>query len=130
VDALLDSWDVPLGGDLSKFMQQGISNSDRVLMICTPNYISRANDGVSGGVPYEMMIVRQTIVQAIDTRKFIPIIRDQPGEYHIPQGIGLRFAIDFRDDAQYSTKLEELARAIYGLGPEKPTLGKNPFAAS
>jgi hypothetical protein len=128
IDVLLDVWEVPLGGDVSIFMQQGISRSDRVLMICTETYIAKANGGTGGGVPYEMMIVRKAIVELIDTIKFIPVIRNQLGEIKMPDGIGQRMAVDFRDDGRYPAKLEELARAIYGLS-EKPALGTNPFGS-
>src|SRR5450830_730146 len=35
VDIILDQWDLPLGGDLPRFMALGLTGADRVLAICT-----------------------------------------------------------------------------------------------
>ena len=56
VDAILDQWDLGLGGDLALFIEHGIRDSDRVLVICTDQYIRKANAG-EGGVGYERLIV-------------------------------------------------------------------------
>ena len=125
IDAILDVWDFRLGQDASEFMQQGISRSDRVLMICTEKYVAKANQG-KGGVAYEKLIVSAELVHAIDTIKFIPVIRDQPAIVTIPTFMGDRKYADFRDDMEYAAKLTELGREIYGLS-DKPPLGKNPF---
>lgn len=34
VDVVLDQWDVKLGSDIAKFIEQGLSESDRIIMIC------------------------------------------------------------------------------------------------
>jgi len=126
INVLLDEWEVPLGGDLAEFMEKGISKSDRVLMVCTDNYLARANDGNGGGVPYEKLIVRAELIAKMDSAKFVPVIRDQVAEPAIPRFMGLRRYLDLRDDNHYDAALEELARDIYGLST-KPALGKNPF---
>ena len=35
IDAILDQWDLGLGDDVTRFMERGIVNADRVLVICT-----------------------------------------------------------------------------------------------
>ena len=52
IDTVLDQWDLDLGANLSKFMENGLQESDRVLAVCTDKYIEKSNDGV-GGVGYE-----------------------------------------------------------------------------
>lgn len=99
INAILDVWDFKLGQDASEFMQQGISRSDRVLMICTEKYVTKANQG-KGGVAYEKLIVSAELVQAIDT------IKDQSGIATIPMFMGDRKYIDFRDDKEYSAKAD------------------------
>jgi hypothetical protein len=126
INVLLDQWDVPLGGDLGQFMATGIAASDRVLMICTDNYNTKANTGTTGGVPYEKMIVNAGLIAQVDTAKFIPIIRGQAAAATIPTFMGARRYLDFRDEGNYDATLEELARDIYGLS-SKPALGANPF---
>jgi hypothetical protein len=61
VDAILDQWDLGPGGDLPHFMEQSISRSSRVLMVCTERYVEKANAG-TGGVGYEKMIVTSDLV--------------------------------------------------------------------
>ena len=56
--------------------------ADRVLMICTEQYVRKANAG-AGGVGYEKMIVTSELMTSIDSRKVIPIIR-QSGSKLVP----------------------------------------------
>lgn len=58
IDVVLDQWDLVAGQDVSLFMQKGIAEADRVLMICSANYVQKAEAGV-GGVGYERPIVTQ-----------------------------------------------------------------------
>ena len=43
VEVVLDQWDVKLGSDIAKFIEQGLSESDRIIMICTETYVENAN---------------------------------------------------------------------------------------
>lgn len=74
VDVVLDQWDLALGQDVALFMQRGVSLSDRVIMICSEEYVKKA-DGGSGGVGFERLIITSEVVENIDTKKFIPVIR-------------------------------------------------------
>ena len=42
--------------NVTQFMEHGIRASDRVLVICTDSYVTKANDG-EDGIGYEPMIV-------------------------------------------------------------------------
>ena len=127
IDVVLDQWDLALGQDLSLFMQNGILKSDRVLMICTPNYVKRAEDG-TGGAGYERLIVTAEMVQTIDTIKFIPVARGNHSDNIVPRFIGPRLYSDFRNDNDYEVKLKELLEDLHGLSSSsKPPLGPNPF---
>jgi hypothetical protein len=44
----LDQWDVEFGDDLPRYMQEAVTNSDRVLVICTPTYKRKAEAGIGG----------------------------------------------------------------------------------
>src|SRR5439155_25305070 len=68
--------------------------------------------------------------QNIDTKKFIPIVRNNPSPTKIPRFLGLRFYIDFSNDGDYAAKLDELLREIHGVGRGKPPLGPNPFTGT
>ena len=63
IDALLDQWELELGDDLPSFMESGIRDTDRVLIISSDNYIQKANDG-SGGVGYEKTIASAEMLSA------------------------------------------------------------------
>ena len=68
------------------------------------------------------------MVAAIDTIKFIPVIRNNASARKVPIFLGARMYVDFSEDAQYDAKLEELARAIHGApAVVLPPLGENPF---
>lgn len=128
VDATLDEWDLAPGQDVAAFMAAGIAESDRVLLICTSNYVAKASAGY-GGVGYERLIVTQEIVQNIETKKFIPIVRDNPGEQKVPGFLGPRLYLDFSNQDEYVSKLDELLREIHGIrAAGKPPLGPNPFS--
>jgi hypothetical protein len=49
-------------------MAGGIRTADRVLLICTDEYVLKAEAG-SGGVGYERLIVTAEVVGSIDTVK-------------------------------------------------------------
>lgn len=128
VEVTLDQWDLRLGQDLSMFMQRGISASDRVLLVCTETYVEKAEAG-TGGVGYERLIVTAEVVASIDTRKFVPIVRDNLRPIKVPAFLGPRLYADFSDDAQYNAQLETLLRDLLNNPmAAKPPLGSSPFS--
>jgi hypothetical protein len=128
IDVVLDQWDLAPGQDLSLFMQKGIADADRVLMICSSSYIKKAEAG-QGGVGYERLIVTAEVIQSIDTKKFIPIVRGNSESNKVPAFLGPRLYLDFENDAEYGTRLQELARELHGTpAVAKPPLGPNPFS--
>lgn len=130
VDATLDQWELVPGQDVAAFMQKGILEADRVLLVCSGAYVSKAEAG-TGGVGFERLIVTGEVVQNIDTRKFIPLVRGNPTEPHVPRFLGPRLYIDFNDDTEYETKREELLRELLGAPLSvKPPLGTNPFSGA
>lgn len=127
IDVTLDQWDLMAGQDMAAFMATGIRTADRVVLICSEAYVIKAEGG-TGGVGYERLIVTGEVIGAIDTIKFIPVIRNNPGTRKAPDFLGPRKYVDFSEDGQYASKLEELAREILGApATVKPKLGENPF---
>ncbi len=130
VEVTLDQWDLRPGGDVVFFMEKGIRDADRVLMVCTANYVAKAEER-KGGAGYEGMIVTGHVARATDTIKFVPIVRANPSEPLVPGFLGQRLWLDFRDDGGYEVRLEELLRELHGAPRYvKPPLGRNPFAGS
>ena len=107
IDMTLDQWDIRPGDDITRFMERGIVDADRILVVCTDNYVSKANTG-EGGVGYERMIITKEIVENQGNNKFIPIIRQTEWEDKTPEFLKNRVYIDFTDDSQFDAKFEEL----------------------
>ncbi|MBT7912980.1 toll/interleukin-1 receptor domain-containing protein [Candidatus Bathyarchaeota archaeon] len=127
VEVIFDQLDLSPGEDIPAFMENGLSTADRVLVICTDQYVRKANAG-EGGVGYEKMIVTSELLQRLNTNRFVPIIRQSSDDELMPKFMGARFYIDLRqepDDEAFERLLRELHKepAI-----EKPPLGSNPFA--
>jgi hypothetical protein len=128
IDAILDQWDLGPGDDITLFMESGLRDSDRVLVICTDTYVSKANAG-EGGVGYERMIVTAHLIRNLGTNKFIPVIRQASGEEKTPTFLATRMYIDLRDESQFETEFEKLLHELHQEPTmQKPPLGKSPFA--
>lgn len=129
IDASIDQWDLAPGQDVASFMHDGISHADRVLLICTEPYVRKAESG-QGGVGYERLIVTAEVIDSIETKKFVPIVRANEGENKVPRHLGPRLYIDFTNDHDYRQALEQLRRELLGApATPKPPLGENPFSA-
>lgn len=128
VDVILDQWDLGAGDDLTLFMEKGVRDSVRVLVICTDTYVRKANAG-EGGVGYERLIVTAQLTQDLGTKKFIPIIRQSSNDEKKPTFLETRFHIDFTDDEKFDEKLNKLLHEIHEVPiTQKPPLGKNPLS--
>ena len=126
VDVMLDQWALRPGADFTRFMEHGIRDFDRVLVICTDDYVRKANNR-EGGVGYEVQIVTTELVANLGIGKFIPIIRQASGKKKAPTCLGARVYIDFTDERQFDEKFEELLRELYDVPVvEKPPLGEKP----
>ncbi|MDO5527120.1 MAG: toll/interleukin-1 receptor domain-containing protein [Prevotella sp.] len=98
---------IPLGTPLPKFMNDGIRNADRVLIIGSPNYLQRSK-AKGAGCLFEDCIVTEEIFKEFDTTKFIPLLRSGNFKESFPALIANRKGLDFSDDAMYGERLHEL----------------------
>lgn len=129
IDATLDQWELKAGDDIPKFMETHLVDSDYILMVCTTNYVEKANNG-TGGVGYEKMIVTSSLMKNIDSNKVIPIIR-QSLTKNVPIFLQTKLYIDFSADNNFEFAFDELARTIISEPAyKKPELGNNPFAST
>ncbi|MFN9645658.1 MAG: SUMF1/EgtB/PvdO family nonheme iron enzyme [Cyanobacteriota bacterium] len=129
VDVILDQWDLRAGADVVRFMERGIVEAARVLLVCTANYVAKAEER-KGGAGYEGMVVTGQVADATDTIKFVPIVRDNGSASPIPAFLGKRLWLDFRDDRCFEESFRKLLHDLHEV-PEypKPPLGPSPFAA-
>ncbi|RSZ40268.1 TIR domain-containing protein [Variovorax beijingensis] len=126
VDAALDQWDLGPGADLPSFMEKNLAVADRVLMICTENYVAKANSG-TGGVGYEKMIVTADLMKSVDSTKVIPLIR-QNGTHSVPTFLSSKMYLDFSREDQFEFSYDELLRSLHGAPLFiKPPVASNPF---
>jgi hypothetical protein len=124
VYVILDEWDIEPGGDVTAYMERGLASCDRVLIVCTENYIAKANT-LTGGVRYERMIITSEIARNLETKKFVPLLRSGNSK-ELPDFLGTRMYVDFRtgDDLHY----DRLLRTLLGVPKHaRPPMGKNPY---
>jgi len=126
IDAIIDQWELSAGSDIPTFMEQNLSSADYIIMICTENYVQKANKG-TGGVGYEKMIVTSTLMSQIDDAKVIPIVR-QAGTREVPTFLKSKLYIDFSKPDEFEIAYDNLVRTIH-KSPifSKPSIGDNPF---
>lgn len=128
IDVILDQWDLSLGDDVPKFMEHSVRKADRVLMICTEQYVKKADEG-QGGVGYEAMIVTGELIRDLGTSKFIPVVRQKVSTPTLPKSVSTRFYVNFSEGENFEEQFDILLRELHQMPMEtKPPLGKNPFA--
>ena len=126
VDAALDQWDLGPGDDIPVFMERNLATADRVLMVCTRNYVEKANTG-AGGVGYEKMIVTADLMRNVDSNKVIPIVR-QEGTHAVPTFLKSKLYLDFSREDQFEESFDDLTRSIHNAPLfVKPDISTNPF---
>jgi len=126
IDAILDQFELQPGDDIPHFMETNLANSDKILMICTENYVAKANKG-EGGVGYEKMIITSNLMRRIDENKIIPIIR-QLDTQNVPTFLKSKLYINFFNDVDFEFSYDELVRTIHNSPLfVKPPVGNNPF---
>ncbi|MCX5467902.1 toll/interleukin-1 receptor domain-containing protein [Acinetobacter nematophilus] len=127
VDVILDTWNTKLGSDLACFMEQGLSQSQRIICICSDNYLLKANNG-KGGAGYEKQIMTAELIIDQNTDWIIPLVINNSSDKKTPTFLGGRKYINFEDPKLYEIRYEELLRDILNVPVLPiPPIGKNPF---
>lgn len=119
---IFDQYDLKLGSNLAAFMEQGLTESDRVIAICTPNYVLKANN-FQGGAGYERTILTQELMESQLGNRVIPLIRNQFGKIKLPTFLSARTYIDFSADEQFDDRLFELSAELLQLDGLRPPFG-------
>lgn len=124
VDAIIDQA-MRKGKDLLDFMEKGIANAHRVLVVGTPNY-KRKSEEEKGGVKYEQNIIKASILQGIGSDRYITILREgESFEKSFPAVISTKGGYDMRNDGDYQEHLTALVHEIYDM----PVVVLNPIGA-
>lgn len=122
IEATLDQYDLELGDRLPQFMEQSVSGSDYVLVICTPTYKQKA-DQRSGGVGYEGHIISEELLLKGNERKFIPVIRKGTHENAMPAYLAGKLAVDLSTPKKDEQNFENVLATLYGT-KKKPKVIK------
>ena len=126
IEVTLDQWHVRPGEDLAHFMARGVRESDRVLMVCTENYVQKTQQR-QGGVGYEQMLVTAQIMREVGTAKFIPILRQTDHPRQLPDELAGRMYVDLSDGPEQALNLQRLVRDLHDVSIQLPPLGLRPF---
>ncbi len=103
--------DAPYGTSLPSFMKSSIYDSDRILIIGTPEYLRRSRER-GAGCQFEDYIITENIYSEVETLKFIPILRVGTFQTSFPPLIASRKGFDFSIETQYNEKLDELVQCL------------------
>lgn len=108
------------------FMERSIGEADRVIVICTEDYVHKAKDR-TGGVGYESILVMNELIKNLGSSKFIPIIRQATIPYITPDALSTRLYYDLSGGQAYNTTLNSLLMELHNIRVPIPPLGRNPF---
>lgn len=128
LEVVLDATDLDYGDDVAKFMEHWVSNSDWVLMVCSPNYVAKANEGV-GGAGYEAMIVTQDLISNVGVKKFIPVISSSltSERIQLPKCVATRYAVTLSDTEEGEKAFKKLVKQLQKSPPPKKEAASNPI---
>jgi len=121
---ILDRYDLSPGKNLAYFMEKAVLQSDKILIILTPNYKQRAESRVSG-VGYEFSMISQELFEnQSDNTKFIPVLRKGNSEDSRPGYLKSLIYHSMTDDDTYDSDLLKLAMFLLGKpSVQRPKLG-------
>ena len=125
VEIILDQWYLVPGRDRLHFMEQGIENSDFVIVVCTQTYAERANSR-DGGVGYESMVITSAFASRFQAPKFIPVLRNGDWNSSVPVYLRSKQGVDLRNDPYSEAQYEQLVRAVHSEWVQPPPLGPKP----
>jgi thioredoxin 1 len=97
-------------------METAVRESDVVVLVCTPQFATKANMR-TGGVGYETQVVTGELFSAVGSRKFVPVLRSGNVDDALPSYLKGILGIDFRVDERYEAALTELIRHLWGEPP-------------
>jgi len=123
INAFLDKWDLNFGDLMSKFMEQ-IQIVDRIIIVCSPIYKSKADEQDGSGVDYEKRLIVDEIAKG-NSSKIIPLTPFNRIEA-TPRFLSDMYIAIF-DEESYKDTFQQIVLNIYGKPRfNKPLIGKRP----
>lgn len=119
LSVLLDKWHLKFGDDINHFMESSIAEADVVLVVCTPEYISKSGSR-SGGVGYESVIISSELLGNQQSIKFIPILRKCNTDFpKLPVFLGNRLYVDMTEGDGFGKYFDRLSSQLKKLQSNK-----------
>lgn len=108
-----DQYDLTAGNIINKYVEDKIKESDKVLIIMTPNYALKA-DKREKGVGYEYSIINTDLAKnlPVNNIKYIPVLREGDENVSIPTYLKGFMYHDMRNDSEYKTRIDELKKLL------------------
>lgn len=122
IDAKLDQWEIIPGDRMPHFMEKSVRENDYVLIICTPKYKSKSENRI-GGVGYEGDIMTAEVLQKLNHRKFIPILKSGTNQTAIPSWLSGKYYVDLSNEQHYSNNYSDLTTTLFNKRETAPKLG-------
>ncbi len=112
INIRIDQWHLRPGGDLPQWMANEIELAERVIIVSDSQYRERADKRI-GGVGWETMLIQGDMSdQPADSRKYLPIIREDHFNDGVPKYLKTKYSIHWSstedDDRLRSDLLKEL----------------------
>lgn len=115
VHVFLDQYDLTAGKIINLYAEEKIKESDKVLIVMTPEYAMKANKRVKGA-GYEYSIINTDLAKNLeiykDKIKYIPILKSGKENESIPIYLQQFYYLDMRDDTKYDEKFTELLKVL------------------
>ena len=113
ISTILDQKNLVLGDPLPEFMEKSITESDYVLIICTPTYKKKA-DARRGGVGYEESIITNDVYLHQNQRKYITVLSSGTWETSTPTWAGGKYGADLSARPYDEEEFNKIIYAITG----------------
>lgn len=120
LEIVLDRSHLRPGMDKNVFMEKSVTESDFVIVICTPGYAARANDR-KGGVGYEATIITAQLAENILTAKFIPVLRRGNWQSALPSWIKTKLGVDLQAEPYPEDQYQDLVCALRAISLQAVT---------
>jgi hypothetical protein len=112
IEVIHDQSHLPVGADISYFMEREIQKCDKILVILSESYKQKADNRVDGvGDEYALIVSEMRGMKSKDV-KVLPILRSGSQAKSTPLWMQSLLFLDMRDDDQYDVRLSSLLQII------------------
>ncbi|MFM7867369.1 MAG: toll/interleukin-1 receptor domain-containing protein, partial [Planctomycetaceae bacterium] len=124
IPVILDRWDnAQPGVSVSRFVDR-VSQADKVLIVGTPQYLSKYENRDPGAGTVVAAEMDQVSARLLGTEQqkqtVIPLLLEGEKETAFPPALRTRVYSDFRNEDRYFEVALDLLLGLYGIGPRDP----------